>query len=329
MQRPKVVDVHAHITPRRFQDVVNRGNDWHGMTTDDGELWNIRNRWNPQQRLEEMDAIKVDVQMLSPTIDFYQYHREGADTARIASETNDEVADLVREYPERFVGLGTLPMQDADRTNEELVRGMNELGLRGFEIGDHVNGLTYDNEFFDPFWETVNELGAFILVHQYRATCVLYRTRNYSLGNSIGNLVDRTLTFGCLVFGGVMDKYPDLQICLSHGGGYTSFGIDRMDKAWEAFPQLQGKSSDRPSSYLKRFYYDSITWQERTLRFILDVVGADRVLFGTDWPAPMMVDDPVRLIESMEGIRKDERDAILSNNAALLLGSANALPAAN
>jgi len=316
-----VVDVHAHVSPQRFQKAVENGGDWLGMTADDGELWNPKMHWGLQERLDDMDALQVDIQVVAPNIDFYQYHRKPADTIRIASEVNDEIAEMVRERPDRLMGLGTLPMQSIDGANGEMVRGMKDLGLVGFMINDHVNGLTYDKEHFDPFWEAAEELGAVIFFHQGRDTSAMTLTKDYFLWNSVGALADRALTFGCLVYGGVMDKHPNLEVCLCHAGGFTSFVIDRMDKAWDGRSHLRGKALDRPSTYLKRFYFDTVTFEPRTLRFLVDVVGADRVLFGTDWPTPMMVDG-VRGLEVMEGLEGPDREAILKTNAAGLFRNA-------
>jgi aminocarboxymuconate-semialdehyde decarboxylase len=316
IDRGIVIDVHAHVTPQRFQRVVERGDDWHGMTEADGELGNPKNLWKPDRRLEEMDELGVDMQVVSPTDVFFQYDRDPRVTALIAAEANEEVAEMVRDHPRRFMGLGTLPMQDVERANSEMTRSMRELGLMGFMIDDHVNGITYDDKVFDEFWATAEDLGAFFLIHQYRGTLVEYRTEKYFLLNSIGNLVDRTVSFATLVYGGVMDKYPGLKICLAHAGGYTPFALDRLDKGWDAWPEERGSSKDRPSTYARRFYYDTVTFTARNLRFLLDVVGSDRVVFGVDWPAPMMVDDPVRRIETMEGLSDSERADLLWGTAA-------------
>lgn len=318
----RVIDVHAHVTPQRFQKVVLSGDDWYGLTPADGELDNLKNRWLPERRIEEMDRLGVDVQLLSPTDCFYQYHREPEVTARIANECNEEVAEIVRDHPARFMGLGTLPMQDVERAIAEMERGTRELGLRGFMIDDHVNSLTYDHAVFDPFWSAAERLRAFVFIHQGRPTSVSYRTQKFFLLNSVGNLVDRTLTFGCLVYGGIIDKYPGLTICLGHAGGYVPYAVDRMDKGWQAFPDLRGASRDRPSTYLRRFYYDTVTYTDLNLRFLIDMVGADRVLFGSDWPAPMVVDDPVRRIMTSGVLEESEREAILRRNAGRLLHSA-------
>jgi aminocarboxymuconate-semialdehyde decarboxylase len=317
--REPVLDVHAHLTPQRFQRTVLDGQLWYGMGPSDGELDNLKNRWTPGRRVEAMDELGVDVQLVSPTDCFYQYHQPPEVTARIAAECNDEVADMVVACPTRFMGLGTLPMQDPRLAIAEAERGIRDLGLQGFD--DYVNNLTYDHAVFDPFWAAAEALGAFLFVHQGRPTSVTYRTEKYSLPNSVGNLVDRTLTFGSLVCGGVMDRYPGLTICLAHAGGYVPYAVDRMDKAWQMWPGWRGHSQAQPSTYLSRFYYDTVTYTDRNLRFLLDAVGSDRVVFGTDWPAPMVVPDPVQRIRTSAALSETERAALLSGNASQLFSA--------
>jgi aminocarboxymuconate-semialdehyde decarboxylase len=150
---------------------------------------------------------------------------------------------------------------------------------------------------------------------------VTYRTPRYFLLNSVGNLVDRTLTYGCLVHGGVLDRYPELTVCLAHAGGYVPYAMDRMDHAWKARPAARGKSRDLPSRYLRRVYYDTVTYTDRNLRFLIDAVGADRVVLGTDWPAPMAVEHPVERIRKSPVLTEEERRAILTGNAGRLFNA--------
>jgi aminocarboxymuconate-semialdehyde decarboxylase len=317
----RIIDVHAHVTPQRFQEVVLAGDHWHGMTADDGELDNVVNRWKPDRRIEEMDRIGVDVQVVSPTDVFYQYDRDPRQTAQIAAEANEEIAEMVRDYPDRFMGLGTLPMQDVERATAELERGMTELGLVGFMINDHVNNLTYDHDVFDEFWAAIHQREAFVLIHQFDPTVVTYRTRDYFLLNSIGNLVDRTLSFATLIYGGVMDKYPGLKICLAHAGGYVPYALDRLDRGWEVWPEERGRSQGKPSAYVDRFYYDTVTFTDRNLRFMLDVLGSDRVVFGMDWPAPMQIYGGVERFQTTDALSDDERADLLWRTAAGIFGT--------
>ncbi len=277
------------------------------------------NRWNLAQRIEAMDADGIDIQLTSPTDVFYQYHRDAPTAAAIARAVNDEIAEMVRSRPDRIGGLATVPMQDTDLAIAELSRAISELGLRGVMIDDHVNGQTYDDPRFDAFWAAAEELSALVFVHQYAPTSVEARIDKFFLFNSIGNLVDRAITFAALVYGGVMDRYPALKICLGHAGGYTAFALDRMDQGWRAFPASRGATAGPPSSYARRFTYDAVTYEPRTLRYLVDVVGADRVVLGTDWPAPMRVRDPVRRLADADVLTPDEVELILRGTAAQLL----------
>src|SRR5262249_22744260 len=212
-------------------------------------------------------------------------------------------------------GVGVVGVEAGDGGVAEMGGGLRQLGFGGFMIDDHVNGLTYDHELFEPFWAAAEALDAFVFVHQGAPTSVTYRTQKYFLLNTVGNLVDRTLTYGCLVYGGLLDKYPGLTVCLAHAGGYVPYAMDRMDHGWMVRPESRGRSRDRPSAYLRRFYYDTVTYTDRNLRFLLDAVGPDRVVFGTDWPAPMAVEQPVRRFQSSALLSDAERRAILTDNA--------------
>src|SRR5439155_787353 len=141
-------------------------------------------------------------------------------------------------------------------------------------------------------WTAAERLGALIFFHQAGETLVTPRTKRYHLPNTVGNLVDRAVTFATLVSGGVMDECPDLKIVLGHGGGYTCYGIGRMDRGWQVRTEARVNITQPPSAYLRRFYYDCIVYTESALRFLIDTVGADRVVFGTDWPYDMALDWP-------------------------------------
>ena len=267
-----------------------------------------------------MDSLGMDVQVVSTNVAFYKYEEDVEVARAIARECNDEIAEMMQEYPQRLSGLANVPMQDMNAAIAEMERAMTELGFKGVMINDHVNGVTFDDPRFEPFWRAAEELGAFILIHQARPTVVAARSDRYHLPNSIGNLVDRTITFATFVHGGVMDRFPDLKVCLCHGGGYTCFGIGRMDHGWKVRPEARANISKPPSEYLRSFYYDCLTHSEPALRYLINTVGADRVLLGTDWPADMMLDWPVAWVLRMDSLTDEEKELILWKNLAGLLG---------
>jgi aminocarboxymuconate-semialdehyde decarboxylase len=324
----RAIDIHAHSTPQCFQGDVLQGISWHGMTAADGELRNPRNAWTPEQRIADMDSLGVDVQVVSTNVAFYQYDRNVTTTIAIARDCNNEVYQMTMDYPGRLAGLATLPMQNIKAAIDELERSVVKLGLKGAMIDDKVNGKTYDEPEFLPFWQAAEQMGAFILVHQQGPTVVAQRTNRYHLPNTIGNLADRVVTFASLVFGGVMDKCPNLKICLAHGGGYTCYGIGRMDRGWQVRSEARVNIQQPPSAYLRRFYYDCLTQSEPALRYLIDTVGIDRVVMGTDWPADMGTDWPadmgtdwpVAWVMGMESLTQEEKEAILWKNLEELLG---------
>jgi aminocarboxymuconate-semialdehyde decarboxylase len=294
-----------------------------------------------------MDALGVDTQVISPNAGFYQYGNDPATATMIARDCNDEIAEMCAAHPERFAGLGTLPMQDVQAAVGELQRVMLDLHFKGVMVNDHVNRRTFDEPEFRPFWSAAEQLGAVVFFHQGSDTVVTGRIDRYHLDNSVGNLTERALTFGALVGGGVMDRYPDVKVLLGHAGGYTAFGIARMDRAWAAARELVGVGVDPavalggqfgaegglsesepspgpatrpPSDYLRSFHYDCCTYTAASLRFLVDTVGIDQVVFGTDYPAPMVIPDAVRWINGLDALSPDEKHAILSLNPARLAG---------
>jgi aminocarboxymuconate-semialdehyde decarboxylase len=327
------IDIHAHLTPQCFWRATENGGDWHTVRREKdakgGEVAVVGNsrqalppraRWTPEERLADMDSLGVDVHVLSTYVGFYNYQLDTAVAAATSRAINDEIASMVKGWPRRFAGLGTLPMQDVKAAVGELERCMTQLGLKGVEINDHINGRTLEEAEFRPFWNAAEQLGAVVFFHQAGETLVSARSTRYHLPNSIGNLVDRAVTFATLVHGGVMDAYPDLKIVLGHGGGYTCYGIGRMDHAWQVRTEARAHITQPPSAYLGRFYYDCIVYTEEALRFLIDTVGVDRVVFGTDWPYDMALDWPVAWILGMTSLTQDEKDAILSKNLERLLG---------
>ena len=211
------IDIHAHVTPQCFWRATENGGNWHTIRRDRdargiehavvGERRQPlppRARWTPQERLADMDSLGVDIHVVSPYVGFYNYHLDAAVALATSRATNDEISDMARTWPKRFAGLGTLPMQDVKAATAELERCVTQLGLKGVEINDHVNGRTLETAEFRPFWRAAEQMGAVVFFHQGGETLVTPRANRYHLPNTIGNLVDRAVTFATLVHGGVM-----------------------------------------------------------------------------------------------------------------------------
>ncbi len=327
------IDFHAHLTPQCFWRATEGSGDWHSLQRERDargrEILVVGDRrgqlppkssWTPEQRLSDMDSLGVDVHVVSPYSGFYNYELDTDLAVATSRESNDEISQMMKSWPDRFAGLATLPMQDVPAAVAELERVMVDLDFKGAVIDDKINEKLLDEPEFMPFWKAAEQLGAFILFHQGGDTIVDRRIQRYHLPNSVGNLADRTITFASLVMGGVMDAFPELRICLSHGGGFACYGAGRMDRGWDRIPEADRLAAQPPSKYLNRFYYDCIVYTEQSLRFLIDSVGIERVVFGTDWPYDMAQDWPVSWILSMDSLTQDEKDAILWKNLENLLG---------
>jgi aminocarboxymuconate-semialdehyde decarboxylase len=330
-----VIDVHTHWAPVRYRRAVAERGEWHGLDAGAGQLASKGTQMTLAERIADMDAVGVQMQVLSAGGGFYQYDNELETTIAIARDCNDELAEIVAEHPERFAALGTLPMQDVAAAVSELERLM-ACGLHGVMVGDHVLGRTWDDSAFDPFWEAAQARGAIVFFHQ--GFDGRYKVGKFSLDNSIGNLVERTLTFGTIAAGGVLDRFPRLRLLLAHGGGYAAWAAARMDKAAGAFapddpawPAREGYQSPyprlapyeapallAPSAYLRSFYYDSCTFSGPQLRFMIDAIGVDRIVLGTDTPAGMGLTNSVRWIRSLDCLDADEKEAILVGSPGTL-----------
>lgn len=327
-----VIDLHAHVTPERYKRAIERTGYWYGLDARAGELDRGGFAQPLSQRLEEMDRFGVDMQLVTPTVGFYQYENSLDVTKMIHQECADEIEEMFTVHPDRFMGMGMVPMQDPPTAVGEL-ESLMDRGFKGIILNDHVAGVTYDDPRYLPFFEAAESRGALLFFHQGGETITTRRNSRYKLPNAVGNLTERTLVYATLVFGGVLDKYPNLQMLLAHGGGYTPYGVARMDKVAGAlppefdgemnppFPGDDGFNHEKaPSEYLDRFYYDCCTYSGPVLRFLVDAVGIERVVLGTDYPAPMFLSDPVSWVRGLSELTDEEKEAILVGNSNELLG---------
>ena len=277
-----------------------------------------RGGWDLERRFTEMDAAEVDVQVLSAAPQTYLYDQDASLAAACASLQNDEIAKLVKTHPNRFVGIATLPLQAPQRAADELRHAVRTLGFRGAMIGSNVQGKNLDDPALEPLWATAAELDALILIHPYNAAGA-DRLRSYYLNNLIGNPLDTTIAAACLVFGGVLERHPKLKVLLVHGGGFVPYQAGRWVHGWKVRPEPQVHLKQSPEPWIDRFYYDTILHAKPQLEFLVESVGASRVLLGSDYPYDMGTGECVRQVRALS-IPDTDKVTVLGGLAASLLG---------
>jgi aminocarboxymuconate-semialdehyde decarboxylase len=271
-----------------------------------------------EARLKHMDRTGIDVQAVSSTPMQYYYWAEpelGRQTARLI---NENIARICADHPDRFVGLATVPLQAPELAVAELERAVNELGMRGVEICTNVNGEELSAERFRPFFAKAEELGILIFMHPSGFTQG-QRLANHYFINVIGNPLDTTVAVHHFIFDGVMERYPGLKIVAAHGGGYLPAYSGRIDHAHGARTDCRRVISKKPTSYLRKFYFDTIVFTHHQLEYLAKVWGASHIMLGTDYPYDMALPNAVRFVESAD-LAEHEKAAILGGNAAKLLG---------
>jgi aminocarboxymuconate-semialdehyde decarboxylase len=227
---------------------------------------------------------------------------------------------MTKQWPTRFAGLATLPVQDVKLAIDELERAVTVLGLKGAELDTIVNGENWDEPRFLPLFKAAEAMGAVLFFHpQPQHNFMMERTTRYGLFNSLGVIVEDAIVVAVLIFGGILDACPGLKICVAHGGGPACFAMGRIDRSWHGTPPERRTIPQPPSSYQRRLYYDTVVGSEKALRFLLDEVGADRVVLGSDWPFVPWHPSPVTWLQGLASVTPQERDQILWRNLATLL----------
>jgi aminocarboxymuconate-semialdehyde decarboxylase len=327
------IDLHTHILPREWPNLHERYGyggfvqmEHHGpgcarMTIDGKFFREVRdNCWNPRRRLEECDRSGVAIQVLSTVPVMFSYWAKpehGYDLARLL---NDHIAGVVRQYPTRFVGLGTLPMQAPDLAVHELERCTGELGLAGVQIGSHVNGVNLDEPTLFPIFETAQRLGAAVFVHPWDMMAK-ERMAKYWLGWLVGMPGETALAICSMIFGGVLERLPRLRIAFAHGGGAFPGTIGRIEAGFRCRPDLVAVDNPRgPREYLGKFYLDSLVHDADALRRLIHLIGPERVALGSDYPFPLGEAEPGRLIESLSDLSEPVKRQLLSGTALEFLG---------
>jgi aminocarboxymuconate-semialdehyde decarboxylase len=271
-------------------------------------------------RLKDMDKMGIDIQAVSPAPQQTYYWTEPGEGAQLARQVNERIAEIVGKWPDRFVGLGTVPLQDPDLAVSELSHAVKTLGLRGVEINPSVNGmdLTDKRLMLEQFFARAEELDIVIFMHPIGFTQG-ERLLDHYFNNVIGNPLETTVAASHLIFDGVMERHPKLKIVLPHAGGYLAHYWARMDHGWRARPDCRTVLKKKPSESLEKFYFDTITFDRTMLRQMVQRYGADHVLLGTDYPYDMGMEDPIGFIEKTEKLTAEDNNRIQGLNAARLL----------
>jgi aminocarboxymuconate-semialdehyde decarboxylase len=246
------------------------------------------------------------------------YGEESSLGAACAALQNDGLAAVVKRHPERFMALATLPMQDPPKAADELRRAVRMLGLCGAQIGSNVNGKNLDDPGLGPVWEAADELRAFFLVHPHGEIVPGDRLKSYYMRNFVGLPFETTVAGVSLVFGGVLERYPNMTVCLCHGGGFVPYQMGRILHAHKVRAEPKAHLRESPEASLARLHYDSIVHSTRALEFLVDQAGPERVLLGSDYPFDMGNLDCVARVEALDRPRA-VRDTILGGRASELL----------
>jgi len=328
------IDIHAHLMPQCMWRAVDAGRDWYGTRYEPGEglgttvtngrpsrIPTPKLRFTPEERLRDMDLQGVDVHVVSIHTPLFGYHLEPAQGLQLARDVNDEIAAMTRHWPRRFAGLATLPLRDVGTAIDELERAVNVLGLKGAELDTVVNGATWDEPQFRPLFKAAEGMGAVLFFHPQPQHNLLFKSPDrFGVANSVGVIVEDALMVATLIFGGILEACPDLKVCIAHGGGPACFGMGRLDHGWQVRSEARQHIQKLPSAYLRRLHYDCVTNSEAGLRFLLDHVGADRVVLGSDWPFVAWHPSPVAWVQGLRSLTQAEKNRILWQNLETLLG---------
>jgi aminocarboxymuconate-semialdehyde decarboxylase len=346
------IDLHTHILPRDWPDLDAKYGYGGFIRLDHYKPCCARmmigdrvfreitdNVWDPKRRIEECDREKISMQVLSTVPVMFSYWAKAADALDLSRRLNDHIAGVVRNHPGRFAGLATIPLQDPDLAASELERCVRKLGLRGAQIGTHVDAnppsgridtLNLDNASLQPVWNAAEQLGAAIFVHPWDMFGK-ERMPKYWLPWLVGMPAETSLAICSMIFGGVFDRFPKLRVAFAHGGGAFPFTIGRIEHAFHVRPDLVSmENKTNPRKYLARadkqkitparFYVDSLVHDAEALRLLLNLFGAERVALGSDYPFPLGEAHPGKLIESIKELSSQEKMRLLSGTAREFLG---------
>jgi len=324
------IDIHTHILPPelpKFKDRFGYGGFMqiqpcqdcadYDMLDDSGKFFRRvkKNCIHAPTRIEECDNLGVHVQALSTLPVMFSYWAKPQDGLYVAQFLNDHLAGVVRDNPKRFVGLGTVPLQDPMLAAKEAERCIKELGLHGFQIGSHVNDMNLCNPKLFPFYETCEKLGAAVFVHPWDMMGQ-ERMPKYWLPWLVGMPAETSLAICSMIFGGVFEKFPRLRVAFAHGGGSFPITWARIQHGFDSRPDLCAVDNPvPPKKYLGHFYVDSLVHDAKALHYLIELVGREKICLGSDYPFPLGEENVGQLIT--QAVQDSETAEWLNHKAAL------------
>ena len=323
-------DMHTHYIAPEFVEAIQKpGSAWQAkLIQKNGEPWIEHEQGysypltpgfhDTRARLADMASKKLDMAAVSVSPTLFYYWASPGLALDVAAMTNDGLFALSKQHPEKFVGMGTLPMQSLELATKELRRCVRDLGFRSIQIGSNVQGVQFDDPQFLPFFKECEALGVFVFFHPYYVGTKEMFTRYY-LTNLYGNPLDTAMCAASLIFGGVLEKCPKLKVGFTHGGGFFPYQVGRLKHGYDVRnePKVNGVRS--PEKYLHQLYFDTIVFMDKQLRFLVEMAGSDHVMLGTDYAFDMAEFEPVDFV-SGAGLAPAELKAVLGENARELFG---------
>jgi len=311
MPNPLAIDAHAHILTEETMKLLEKETPKVApklapIEKDNFELSIAGVPYRPfprggfdiDQRLKDMAASDVDMQVLSNTPQTFLYNQDAGLTTAASIVQNDQIAKHVRDYPKSFYGIATLPMQAPKVAADELERAITKLGLKGMQIGSNIGGKNLDDPEFEPVWAVANRHSAFCMVHPNNVAGI-DRMKSYYLNNLIGNPLDTTIAAACLVFGGVIERFPSIRFFMVHGGGFAPYQAGRWQHGWQVRPEPKKNLKKPPAETIRTFYWDTILHSQPALEYLVSAFGANHVILGSDYPYDMGTFECARQVKAL------------------------------
>ena len=303
--------------PARYNASIERKGEAYSLAIRGRKLGDFGpEKWDAERRIAGLDAFGIDIQVLSPSPTFLSYAAEPDVAAEMAAVTNEGIAAFAAGS-DRFWALGQLPLQSPEQSLSELDHVL-ELGLLGVEVGANVETKELDDESLEPVWARLDELKMTVFVHPINPT-LLPRMKDYNLTSIIGNLLDTTIALNRLILSGVLERHPDIRFYFAHAGGFMPYGYGRIDHSWHEREDTSSVIDVLPSSFLSGVWFDTITHAKPSLHYLIDSMGDDRVVVGTDFPADMNDLEIATTIGEL-GLSDESRRRIEHENAERLFG---------